>query len=422
MAKTAKLDAPTARPYLKQVRIRNHAPLRDAQVSFEPGLNIIIGPNGSGKTRFLELTSQLMNLYITQKAGVECELILNYGQDIKISFQKELWAEDEEPNFQLADVDAIKVFVAWGGEISNGTTLLDALLRFEDETSFSQYDVVLAQHGTPLQRCPVVDVPATLIFGELLGMRVEPELVAHPAVVPPLLPNALFNAFIQAFFWLQRHQRANRLAENLLDSVCEEIKRITTAYLDFLNSTLAICSPIKQVRLGEAFQLYDNQTQKELIVKGLVLEYYIAENWLPFEALSDGTKRILYLISQLIMPFAKFYNQSEYPTPFSLRTLPRIILLEEPELGIHPDQLQMLLSLIREVSKEHQVIITTHSPQVLNMLTKQELDRITICELDPKKGTQFRKLSRAKQAKARAYMRDDSYLSDFWLYSNLEAK
>jgi hypothetical protein len=54
------------------------------------------------------------------------------------------------------------------------------------------------------------------------------------------------------------------------------------------------------------------------------------------------------------------------------------------------------------------------------MLAKNELDRITICELDPQKGTQFRKLSAAKKAKARTYMQNDSYLSDFWRFSNLE--
>ena len=131
---------------------------------------------------------------------------------------------------------------------------------------------------------------------------------------------------------------------------------------------------------------------------------------------------MLYLISQLVMPTATFDKQAAPPAPLSLQIPFRIIFLEEPELGIHPDQLQKLLSLIREVSREHQVIMTTHSPQVLNMLTTKELDRITICELDPKKGTQFRKLSPAKRAKAKAYMQNDSYLSDFWLYSNLEAE
>lgn len=98
----------------------------------------------------------------------------------------------------------------------------------------------------------------------------------------------------------------------------------------------------------------------------------------------------------------------------------RIILLEEPELGIHPHQLHKLLNLIREVSREHQVILTTHAPQVLDMLGKKELDRISVCEVTTKKGTQFRKLSRTKQAQARIYMQETGFLSDYWRYSYLE--
>ena len=105
---------------------------------------------------------------------------------------------------------------------------------------------------------------------------------------------------------------------------------------------------------------------------------------------------------------------------FQLRDFNKIILLEEPELGIHPQQLQLLLQLIREVSRKHQVILTTHSPQTLDMLSGQELDRITICEYVPGEGTQMRKLSAAKKAKAKAYLRDQGFLSEFWRFSNLE--
>ena len=135
-----------------------------------------------------------------------------------------------------------------------------------------------------------------------------------------------------------------------------------------------------------------------------MLSYCIDGNWLPLSALSDGTKRLLYLITQLTAAAAK---PGQTPlAPFTLFEPSKIIFLEEPELGIHPSQLHKLLSLIREVSREHQVIMTTHSPQVLDMLSEKELDRITICALDPKKGTQFHKLSAAKKRQARAYMRD----------------
>ena len=100
-----------------------------------------------------------------------------------------------------------------------------------------------------------------------------------------------------------------------------------------------------------------------------------------------------------------------------------IILLEEPELGIHPDQLHKLLQFLREQSEKHQLIITTHSPQVLDMLHEDELDRITICELDEKKGTQFRKLKKAQIATAKKYMKEEGlFLSDYWRYGSLEEK
>lgn len=98
----------------------------------------------------------------------------------------------------------------------------------------------------------------------------------------------------------------------------------------------------------------------------------------------------------------------------------KIIFLEEPELGIHPHQLHRLLSLIREVSSKSQIIMTTHAPQVLDMLGANELDRITVCSLDPEKGTQFHKLTEEKQEQARVYMQEVGFLSDYWRYSYLE--
>ena len=121
------------------------------------------------------------------------------------------------------------------------------------------------------------------------------------------------------------------------------------------------------------------------------------------------------------MPTVRLDGIQALPTPFALEIPVRIIFLEEPELGIHHSQLHKLLQLIREVSRENQVILTTHAPQVLDMLAADELDRITVCSLDPEKGTQFHKLSEEKQEQARVYMKEVGFLSDYWRYSYLEA-
>ena len=98
----------------------------------------------------------------------------------------------------------------------------------------------------------------------------------------------------------------------------------------------------------------------------------------------------------------------------------KAILLEEPELGIHPHQLHQLMQFIKEQSREKQIILTTHSPQVLDVLGPDELDRVIICHSDPKNGTQLSHLTEKEIAKAKKYMKEEAFLSDYWRFSDLE--
>nr|WP_294966896.1 AAA family ATPase [Sulfurimonas sp.] len=60
--------------------------------------------------------------------------------------------------------------------------------------------------------------------------------------------------------------------------------------------------------------------------------------------LSDGTIRFICLTTLLLQP-----------------NLPTIILLDEPELGLHPFALKLLASMFRKVSKSTQIIASTQS-------------------------------------------------------------
>ncbi len=99
-----------------------------------------------------------------------------------------------------------------------------------------------------------------------------------------------------------------------------------------------------------------------------------------------------------------------------------LVMLEEPEVGIHPDQLYKLMDFLKEQSKYKQIIITTHSPDALNILTTNELHKIIVTRFDPEKGTLMHHLSPRKIKKARLYMSTEGLaLKDFWVHSNLEA-
>jgi predicted ATP-dependent endonuclease of OLD family len=146
---------------------------------------------------------------------------------------------------------------------------------------------------------------------------------------------------------------------------------------------------------------YIEESRNALVLENLLLQFFVAGKWLYWSQLSDGTKRMFYLIS--VLSYSGGY-----------------ILLEEPELGIHPDQLYKLMDFLKEQSENKQIILTTHSPDVLNILEKDELDRIVVTRYDPEKGTQMHHLSAKQIQKGHIYMEESGDLSDFWVHSNLE--
>ena len=88
--------------------------------------------------------------------------------------------------------------------------------------------------------------------------------------------------------------------------------------------------------------------------KNLSLEF--TQEWgerkrLKFEgfSMSDGTLRAIGLLAAVFQ-----------------RPVPSLIAVEEPEATIHPGSLESVLDLLRHASKHMQVVITTHSPELLD--------------------------------------------------------
>jgi len=70
--------------------------------------------------------------------------------------------------------------------------------------------------------------------------------------------------------------------------------------------------------------------------------------WLPSRVVSEGTLRLLALCAMAANPFQK-----------------GLVAFEEPENGVHPRRLEVVTRLLARASRSQQVIVTTHSPQVV---------------------------------------------------------
>ena len=101
-------------------------------------------------------------------------------------------------------------------------------------------------------------------------------------------------------------------------------------------------------------------------VEGGTIQFYLHENGLkqpiPATRLSDGTLRFMAILAQLLSP-----------------TPPPLICMEEPELGLHPDAIALLASLLQEASTRTQLVVTTHSDALVSALTECA-DSVLVCE------------------------------------------
>ncbi|MCX6382183.1 MAG: AAA family ATPase, partial [Armatimonadetes bacterium] len=99
----------------------------------------------------------------------------------------------------------------------------------------------------------------------------------------------------------------------------------------------------------------------------ITLEWYVADNSQPFylDEMSDGTIRMLCWAAILLSP-----------KPATL------IVLDEPEMGIHPKWLRILAGWITRASRKTQVILSTHSADLLDYFT-EERESVYVFNTDP---------------------------------------
>ena len=93
--------------------------------------------------------------------------------------------------------------------------------------------------------------------------------------------------------------------------------------------------------------------------KSLLLRWSHRDHSEPFSAnqLSDGTARFICLVTLFLQP--------EQYRPYT-------IVLDEPELGLHPDAIEVLAEIIKSVSETTQVIVSTQSVELANYFEPED--------------------------------------------------
>ena len=110
--------------------------------------------------------------------------------------------------------------------------------------------------------------------------------------------------------------------------------------------------------------VYEGLTDFELNFQGGSVEILFTEGDLavPASRLSDGSLRYLCLLAILLDPEP-----------------PLLVVIEEPELGLHPDLMPKIADLLVDASSRCQLVVTTHSDVLVDALSERP-DSVVVCE------------------------------------------
>ena len=309
-------------------------------------MNVLIGANGSGKSNFLEaplllrtavLSASQTSDYVQRSGGAD--RLLHFGSKITQKIKIEVSFDDKS--------DDISVDMRHG----TGDQLFPRVSIAENELppNFAE-----SLHIFP-ERTP------TFAF---LRSRVEPCRFYHfhdTGAASPMKKTADVHdnrrlradgSNLAAFLFLLREKHGNAYTR--------------------IHRTVRLAAPF-----FDDFVLQPSALNEEKIL--LEWRHRGSNAYFNASSLSDGSLRFIALATLLLQPE-------------SLR--PSVILLDEPELGLHPYAITLLASLLKQASVTSQIIVATQSPLLLDHFEPEDVlvaDRVngatTLRRLDGEKLT-----------------------------------
>ena len=129
----------------------------------------------------------------------------------------------------------------------------------------------------------------------------------------------------------------------------------------------------------------------------LLDESYNKGKFLPDFLLSDGTISVVFLI------LALYFDEN------------KLLIFEEPEKNIHPALISRLMQHFYDVSTKKQIVITTHSPEILKHSNIEDLYLIS------RNDEGFSEISKpANQEMVKAFLANDLGIDELFVQNLLD--
>jgi energy-coupling factor transporter ATP-binding protein EcfA2 len=364
-------------------------------VSLENGVVVLVGRNGAGKSAILEGFKAISSIATGGRIGRNPPLILKIeistptNRHLEYTYKSIILntspnEPEVKPSFTWDDrcqyLDGEKELL-WTTE--NGVTTFEnggnPIITVLGNTSSLQR-TTLPENSPVKLPIEMQWIRTTLNEVHLLG-KIPARTTSERQEAAPSTSNKFiysdFDLINQLFFKILRLMKTNELHE--LESVCQRVG---------IGNKIAV---------EKLFIPSISREHAREYIEGTDYFFIALLDDINIGLLSDGTLRILYILVEII-------NLNPSAT----------IIIEEPETQIHPGMLARLLNEIEAYTFDKNLILSTHSPQVVAWTSPENINLV-----HRKDGQTFvRKLNEDEIHNVIEYISDEGDLGE-WIYSGV---
>ena len=305
-------------------------------------INVLIGSNGAGKSNFMEVFSLLNAIrlgglrdYVMRCGGAD--KILHFGSKATPYLSVRIHFENEKRRYRdyiikLAPDNADGMFPS--SELVFTTDKQD----IDDEVDGAGFDLKGQDGEAGIYSSEERSGAIPFIRKHLSHWRLYHfhDTSASSPIKKTVAVND--NRFL-------RHDGSN------LAAFLFYLREVHGRSYDMIRRTVQLVAPFFDDFILEPRRLDEDTIRLEWRHRG-------SDGYFDAASLSDGTLRFIALATLLLQPR-------------ELR--PSVILLDEPELGLHPYAITIIASLINQVSTETQIVVATQSPLLLDNFSPEDV-------------------------------------------------
>ena len=292
-------------------------------------INVLIGPNGSGKSNFIGVFSFLnairdgaLGKYVARAGGAE--RVLHFGSKTTSKIEIHVSFDDESNQYRIV----LESNQSDGLYPSTETVYFWIKSQYPKpyENPLSRLDGEAGISSSKIQ-----DKVARHVRNRLY--RWTPYQFHDTSAASPMRKTADVN-----------DNRRLRSDGSNLAAFLHLLREIHEEEYDMIRRTVRLTAPFLEDFILEPSALNEDKIRLEWRHRG-------SDAYFDAASLSDGALRFIALATLLLQPK-------------SLR--PSVVLLDEPELGLHPHAIALLAALVKQVSVETQVVLATQSSLLLD--------------------------------------------------------